>query len=142
MFETNPGIYLSFGAADDGNICGCGLYMPSSRQMKALRPRFGSEYEALDRILHARDFRKHWNGLSGERYKRFPKEYKDGAPGSEYLRRKQFFIGKTPTREDVLQADFMERTVDALEAAVPFLTWTRQAVGVYRKPKPHDEELD
>lgn len=141
MFESNPGIYLSFGANEDDNICGCGLYMPSSRQVKELRPRFGTEHETLRRILHNRTFRKHWTGLSGDRYQRFPKDFDETAPGAEYLWHKQFFIGRTPTREDILQPDFIERTVKAMAAAVPFLTWTRGAVGIYRKPKPRHEEL-
>lgn len=142
MFESNPGIYLSFGANEDDNLCGCGLYMPSSRQFKELRPRFGTEHAALRRILQNKAFRRHWSGLSGDRYKRFPKDFDETAPGSEYLWQKQFFIGRTPSREDVLQPDFIERTVEAMAAAVPFLTWTRNAAGVYRKPKPRHEELD
>lgn len=142
MFESNPGIYLSFGAQEEDNVCGCGLYMPSSRQVKELRPRFGSEHEALHRILHAKAFRRYWNGLSGDRYKRFPKEFDEAAPGSKYLWHKQFFLSRTPTREDVLQPDFIERTVEATAAAVPFLTWARQAVGLYRKPKPRYDEID
>ena len=141
MFESNPGIYLSFGANEDDNVYGCGLYMPSSRQVKELRPHFGTERETLHRILHNRTFRKHWTGLSGDRYKRFPKDFDETAPGSEYLWQKQFFISRTPTRADVLQPEFIERTVEAMAAAVPFLTWTREAVGIYRKSKPRHEEL-
>ena len=142
MFESNPGIYLSFGATDEDNICGCGLYMPSSRQLKELRPRFGSDHQTLQRILTAKNFRKYWTGLSGDRYKRFPKEFEEGAPGSDYLWHKQFFLSRRPTREEVLQPDFIETTVDAVAAAIPFLTWTRNAVGIYRKPRPRHTELD
>lgn len=141
MFESNPGIYLSFGANQEDNVCGCGLYMPSSRQLKELRPRFGTEHETLRRILNNKTFRRHWTGLSGDRYKRFPKDFDETAPGAEYLWHKQFFIGSTPTREDVLQPGFTERTVESMAAAVPFLTWTRNAVGIYRKPKPRHEEM-
>lgn len=141
-FESNPGIYLSLGGKDDGNICGCGLYMPSSRQMKELRPRFGSDHERLRSILTAKNFRKHWTGLSGERYKRFPKDFAEESPGSEYLWQKQFFLSRTSSRDDVMQPGFIEETVDAVVAAVPFLTWTREAVGTYRKPRPGHADFD
>ncbi len=142
MFESNPGIYLSLGADEKDNICGCGLYMPSSRQVKELRPRFGTEHGALRRILGNKTFLKHWTGLSGDRYKRLPRDFEEPAPGSEYLWHKQFFLRRNPSREDVLQPDFIERTADAMAAAVPFLAWTRDAVGIYRKPRPQHVDFD
>ena len=142
MFESNPGIYLSFGAGDQDNICACGLYMPSSRQIKELRPRFGIEHKRLKRILGSKDLRRYWTGLSGDLYKRFPKEFEESAPGSEFLWHKQFFLSRTSTREEVLRPDFIAETVDAITAAIPFLTWARDAVGIYRKPRPRHAELD
>ena len=142
MFESNPGIYLSFGADENDNLCGCGLYQPSSRQTKELRPRFGSDHETLHRLLTAKDFRKYWTGLGGDRYKRFPKDFEENSPGSEYLWHKQFFLRKTLSRDDALQPGFMEETVEAMAAAIPFLMWTRKAVGIYRKPRPRHADFD
>ena len=139
-FESNPGLYLSVGAKPEDNVYGCGLYMPSGRQIRELRPRFGSDGEALKKILSARAFKKHWAGLTGERYKRFPKEFDENAAGAEYLWHKQFFLGRTVTRDDALDPEFFPRTVEAMAAAVPFLAWTRQAVGLYRKPKIFHED--
>ncbi len=135
MFETNPGLYVSLGATPEHNLRGCGLYMPSARQMKELRPRFATEAETLDRLLQADGLHTHWNGLSGGRYKRFPKDFDENAPGAAYLWHKQFFLSKPLTREDILHPEFIAHTVEAFAAAVPFLAWTRQAVGTYRKPK-------
>ena len=42
MFEMNPGIYLSFGAKPEDNVIGCGLYMPSARQIRQLRAQFAA----------------------------------------------------------------------------------------------------
>jgi uncharacterized protein (DUF2461 family) len=134
MFETNPGVYLSVGAGADDNILGCGLYMPSSRQIKALRPAFVTDFARVDAILKARDVKKHWDGLKGDRYVRFPKEFEEGVAGSEYLWHKQWLLSKHVSREEMMAPGFIDAAVKAFKAAVPFLTWTRETVGVYKKP--------
>ena len=134
MFEMNPGIYLSFGAGPDDNVIACGIYMPSGRQLKELRMRCSSESGTLRGILEEDLLRQQWGGLSGERYKRFPKGFDENAPGSEYLWHKQFFLRKQLSRRQVCSSGFIDDTVHAMVAALPFLTWTRNAVGIYRKP--------
>ena len=134
MFEMNPGIYLSFGAKAEDNILGCGIYMPSARQLRELRPKLCSDFQTIDRLLRSSSLAKHWNGLAGEKYTRFPKDYDPEVDSAKYLWHKQFFLSKHLTQEDVLQTDFIDTTVASLKAAVPFLNWTRQAVGLYRRP--------
>ena len=134
MFESNPGIYLSFGATEEDTVIGFGIYMPSSRQTKSLRPVFYIEHEQLDQLLSARPLLKHWKGLTGERYRRFPKEYDEHAPGAEFLWYKHFFMARHLSREEVCRPRFFNSVVAGFEAAVPLLTWTRRVVGVYRPP--------
>lgn len=134
MFESNPGSYISLGAAASDNVYGCGMYMPSARQVRELRPRLCAELASFEPSLLSAEMKKYWNGLSGDKYQRFPKDFDENAPAAKYLWYKQFFIGKDLTRDDVIQPDFIERTVDAFRAAAPFLTWTRRAVGIYRRP--------
>ena len=142
MFETNAGIYVSVGAKADDNVVGCGLYMPSSRQMKLLRPACLADHARLKGILAERKLKQAWGGLSGGRFTRFPKDFDEAAPGAEYLWYKQFFLGKDLSREDVMAADFIAKTTAALRAAVPFVQWIRNTVGVYKKPRVQDPECD
>ena len=86
-------------------------------------------------ILEQEELRRYWTGLSGERYKRYPKDFDESAPGGEYLWHRQFFLGKQLGRAEISRPAFIGDTVQAMVAALPFLHWTRAAVGVYRKPK-------
>jgi len=133
MFEMNPGIYFSVGAATDDNVCGVGLYMPSSRQMKLLRPRVNVETASLEAVLDSAGVKQLWGGLAGERFKRFPKQCDQTAPGAEYLWQKQFFLSQTMDRAQMMAEGFAGQVVDDLRVAAPFLQWVRQTVGVYRK---------
>ena len=138
MFEMNPGIYLSFGAKAEDDVIGCGLYMPSSRQFKELRPKLCADFQTLSACLENKRLNRYWAGLVGDRHKRFPKGFDENDRSAKYLRHKQFFLGKDLTREDVLRSDFIETTSAAMKAAVPFLQWTREAVGIYRAEPRRD----
>lgn len=134
MFEMNPGIYLSLGSLPEDNVYGCGIYMPTSRQLRALRPRLYADLESFESVLCSAAMRKHWSGLAGERYKRFPKDCDIDGAAAQYAWHKQFFVGKDLSRDEVIHPGFISRVVAAFKAAAPFLTWTRQAVGVYQRP--------
>ena len=126
MFETNPGIYLSLGASPDDSVYGCGMYMPSARQMRELRPKLCADFASFEAIMRSAGMKKHWNGLIGDTYQRFPKEFDQESPAAQYLWHKQFFIGKGLTRENVLRSDFIDETVAAFKAASPFLSLDSQ----------------
>ena len=134
MFEMNPGVYLSFGAKPEDNVVGCGLYMPSARQIRELRIRFATQTHELRSILQRKSLQAHWGGLSGDRYKRYPKDCDEDGPGSEFFWHKQFYLGKQFSREEICKSSFIHDTVQSLVVGLPFLTWTRNAVGLYRKP--------
>ena len=142
MFESNPGFYVSLGADAEDNVIGCGLYMPSARQFRELRPRLALDPPELREILDEQALKAHWAGLSSEHFTRFPRGFDDAAPGAHYLRHRNWLLSKTLTRKAVAGPSFIEDTVEAFAAALPFLAWTRTAVGVYRKAKAGEELVD
>ena len=72
MFETNPGIYLSLGAAPEDNVYACGMYMPSARQIRELRPKLCAEFASFEAITRSAGMKKHWNGLIGGQISALP----------------------------------------------------------------------
>ncbi len=142
MFETNPGIYISIGASPDDNVIGCGLYMPSARQFRELRPRLAMDPPELRALLAESDLQKHWAGLGGDRFSRFPRGFDQATPGAEYLWQKQWLLSKSLKRTAVTKASFLTETTEAFAAALPFIAWTRKAVGVYKKPKQGEDLSD
>ncbi len=129
MYEMNPGIYFSVGAEE--NILGAGLYMPSSRQIKLLRAWIMKHPEQARELFEDKKFKKMWEGLAGDRYKRFPKDYDPEASGAEYLWFKQFYVAKKFRPADVVKKDFCPNMFTALKACSPFLNQTRHIVGKY-----------
>lgn len=62
-FEWNPGLYFSFGLAEDENVMGVGLYMTSSRQISLLRDALANAPDESLSILEDRRLTKRWGKL-------------------------------------------------------------------------------
>jgi uncharacterized protein (TIGR02453 family) len=129
IYEMNPGIYFSVGAQE--NILASGLYMPSGRQLKLLRAWIMNHPESAQEIIRNKKLIKNWGGLAGEKYKRFPKEYDQAAPGAEYLWFKQFYVAQDLRRSDIIKKDFTKKLFADLKVTAPFLNNTRDIVGKY-----------
>lgn len=133
LFEWNPGLHIQFGAEKDDNFAGLGLYMVSSRQLSRLRRALVDDFEEIDGLLRAPKLKKAWGDLMGDKYKRFPKGFDPEDPHSKYLWYKQFFLGKTMTRKDVLQKSLAQKLAKDFKVAMPFFKWVRETVGVYQR---------
>jgi len=133
LFEWNPGIYLQLGADVDENFLGLGLYMISSRQTSLLRNALVEDFESIDTILTDKKLKKTWGGLKGDTYKRFPKGFDPNGEAAKYLKYKQFYLGRSYSRSEVLSSKFTANVIRDLGVAMEFFTWIRKAVGVYRK---------
>lgn len=131
LFEWNPGIHIQFGAGKEDNFVGLGLYMVSSRQLSLLRQKLVDDFEEIDSLLNDSKLKKRWGGILGDKYKRFPKGFNAEDPRTTYLWNKQFYLGQTLTRKQVLDPKFSRQVVKDLKLAMPFFSWVREAVGVY-----------
>jgi uncharacterized protein (TIGR02453 family) len=135
LFEWNPGYHIQLGASDEDNFYGTGLYMISSRQLKLMRRKITDHFEEFDAIMNNKKFKKTFGGLTGDKYKRFPKDFDENDPAALYLWHKQFYVGKEFTRKEALDKKFFHRLGDDLALTVPFFQWVRNAVGKYQKNK-------
>lgn len=128
-FEWNPGIYLTMGS--EKCFMGHGLYRPSSRQMKLLRPAIMKSSDQFTRIVKNKKFTETWGELSGEKFIRFPKEYEPEKKGAEYLWHKRLYFEKVLTRKTVLDRNFAETVIHDFRLAAPYIGWIRETVGIY-----------
>ena len=133
LFEWNPAIHIQFGANNDDNHYGVGLYMVSSRQMKCMRQALTEDFEGIKRILNNKAFKKTWGGFIGETYKRFPKGYDPEDKRNQYLWHKQFYVSKNLNRTQVKDKGLEKAIIKDLKTALPFFNWLRDAVGTYTK---------
>ncbi len=133
LFEWNPGIYFQLGAGADENFFGLGLYMTSSRQVSLLRNALVEDFDRINQILTDKKLKKAWGGLKGDTYKRFPKGFNPESESAKYLKHKQFYLGRSYSRKEVLNPKFGPQLVKDLGTAIEFFNWVRGAVGTYRK---------
>lgn len=133
MFEHNPGIYISIGQTSDDCVLGIGLYMVSGRQTSLLRHGLVDDFDEVDSILSSKKFKKSWAGLSGEKYKRFPKGFDENSPAAEYLMHRQFFLGQNLSRSLICSKKFESKICADIESALPALKWVRKTVGTYSR---------
>ncbi len=142
MFEWNPGLYFQLGDEKEDNVMGIGLYGPSSRQVKRLRLAFVEDCATLDKILKNPKLKKYWGGLAEEKYKRFPKGFREDHPSAKYLWYKQFFLRRSFSRKEVVSRDFVDTVLKSFEAGLPLFAWIRNAVGVYDRREAEQERRD
>lgn len=142
IFEWNPGLFMQLGDEKPDNMIGVGLYGPTSRQTKRLRQALVNDYKTLDKILANKKLKKYWGSLADEKYKRFPKDFSPEDPAAKYLWYKQLFLRRRFTRKEVLSPGFADTVMNSFEAAVPFLQWVREAVGVFDKREYERERED
>lgn len=69
----------------------------------------------------------------GDVYKRFPKGLNPESPSAQYLKYKQFYLGRAFTRKEVMAASFPSQIVKDLGISLEFFKWIRDQIGVYRK---------
>ncbi len=129
MYEWNPGMYLTLGS--EKCFMGHGLYRPSSRQMKLLRPALMKNADQFSRIVKNKKFNETWGELSGEKFIRFPKDFEPEKKGAEYLWHKRFYFEKDLSRKCVLDRNFTEAVIQDFRLAAPYIGWVRETVGIY-----------
>src|SRR5690606_34592734 len=96
-----------------------GAWFPPSAELKALRQEIDYNYDELEGLLNASDFKKYFNGLEGEQLKTTPKGYTADQRGIEHLRRKSFNFSHKLTDKQVLSPDFLEHTLAVINAMKP-----------------------
>jgi uncharacterized protein (TIGR02453 family) len=141
-FESNPGLFMQLGDEKEDNVIGVGLYMPSSRQIRRLRAALQEDHASIRRILADRKLKKYWGELAEEKYKRFPKDLNPEHPAADLLMYKQFHFTRHFTRKEVTAKDFPDTVMRAFEAALPFLGWLRENIGVYDRKEWERQRAD
>lgn len=114
----NPGFYLHISPDNQSFLAG-GVWMPPAPELKAIRQEIDYNYDELQTLLKAPDFRKYFNGLEGDKLKTTPKGYHSDHPAIDLLRHKSwnascFFNDATVTSEQ-----FYEECLAAMRAVKP-----------------------
>ncbi|WP_161890786.1 DUF2461 domain-containing protein [Pontibacter russatus] len=113
-----PGYYLHLAGGDKSFVAG-GLWMPPAEQLKAVRQEIDYNLDGFREIVEAPAFRERFGELQGEQLKTTPKGYDKENPAIQYLRYKSWNAVMPLPDAVVLQDDFLQVAVAAMQALKP-----------------------
>jgi uncharacterized protein (TIGR02453 family) len=114
-FERNPSLFFMINPEDkdDTVLVAGGLYMPSSRQLKAIRQMIGGSpqfVEALEKLFDAKPFKKVFKGgFSDEQIaSRVPRGFDPHHPRIEWIKLQGFYVWRSYSLKLFSSAAFFE----------------------------------
>jgi uncharacterized protein (TIGR02453 family) len=118
--STRQGYYIHIQPHDQSMIAG-GLYMPSPEQLARFRMAIDRDAGPFKAVLQAKEFKKYFGTLEGEKVKTTPKGYSREHPELDLLRFKQVVVIHRLPDEAVLSSEFGAHTISVFQAMKPFL---------------------
>jgi uncharacterized protein (TIGR02453 family) len=120
--STRQGYYIHLQPHEQSMIAG-GLYMPSPEQLARFRMAVDRDAAPFQAILQAKEFKKYFGVLEGEKVKTAPKGYPREHPEIELLRFKQVVVIHRLPDEAVLSPKLVTHTIEVFKALKPFLDY-------------------
>lgn len=113
-FDHNPNLYFIIQANEEDReyfILAGGLYMPSSRQLRALREAVAKDARPFETLFRSQAFRARFpGGFSLERSStRVPRGFDPAHPKMEWIRLQAFFVWRSYTLKEVGAPDFARK---------------------------------
>jgi len=115
--HTRAGYYIHI--EPGASMLAGGAYGPESTWLKAIRQEIAYNLEEFKGILDAKDFKKYFGEMEGEKLKKTPKDYAADHPGIELLKHKSFLATHKPADKQVTTVDFLEHCVQVFKALNP-----------------------
>lgn len=129
-----PGYYLQVGQGDFAEDSACsmggGFYMPSSKQLAAIRQEIFYCTDEFKAILHSPGYRRFYGGefFTTKKLTRPPKGYPADWPDIELLKYRDYFSRYAVPADRVLSGTFFDEAVEALRACVPLVAFILRAI--------------
>ncbi len=123
-----PGAGYYFHLDPKGSFFACGVWMPETSVLQAIRQEIDYNLADFESILSRPSFKKWFSGVEGEKLSRPPKGYEAENPAIEFIKRKSFIVS-TPLSEKVLLTKKLAVTLGTLTLeAKPFADFLNQAL--------------
>jgi uncharacterized protein (TIGR02453 family) len=107
---------------------GGGIYMPGSDQLKGIRRAIVQHSDEFLSILNDRRFKKQFGKLEGNRLQRVPKGYDETHLLADWLKLKQFFVGKSLAESSCYKTSLVETIAAVCKDAAPLVRFLNRAV--------------
>ena len=110
------------------SFLGGGLYMPDPRQLARFRSAIDRDASRFKATVNAKEFKRQFGMLSGEKLKTAPQGYSQDHPEIEILRLKQILAGRQWPDAVVLSSRFPSQVVASARALKPLLDYLNEDV--------------
>ncbi len=138
-FENNPSLFFLIQADDDDGdniLVAGGLYMPSSRQTRALRLALARDTSAYEKLFRSPKFKARFgHGFCREKVSsRIPRGFDPSHPKIEWIKLQAFFVWRSYSMREYTRPDFPKLVSEdwmqilklnrLIEKSVGFSTWS------------------
>ncbi len=107
---------------------GGGIYMPDAIQLKGIRRMIAAHPEEFLSIVNDVRFKRRFGKMEGERLQRIPKGFDESHRMAEWLKFKQFFVGKSLAESTCFKPSLVDTIARICENAAPFVRFLNNAV--------------
>jgi len=125
---SSPGYYFHIQPGGQSFLAG-GKHMPESSELLAMRRAVADRTDEFLKIIGARNFKKLFGEMHGEKLKTAPKGFPADHPAIEYLKLKSFTVSHMVDDDKMLTApDFPSYLVNTCKEMKPFIDFLRKAL--------------
>ncbi len=110
------------------NFLGAGVWMPEAPELKKIRQEIDYNLKDFKKIIEAKNFKKLFGELEGEKMKTLPKDYDASNPAIEILKHKSFLFGCDLVDKEVLSPAFLKKAVSIFKELTPFILFMNRAM--------------
>ena len=139
--EKNQGAGFYLQIAPSEFLIGGGLYHTESEDLAAIRHHIATHHRRLAAILNAREFRRLFQGLSGEQLARVPRGFPPDHAAADLLRRKQFLAARRLPPDMVTTPEFGRVVLETFRALHPLLQFLNEPIVQKRNAKQRRDAL-
>jgi uncharacterized protein (TIGR02453 family) len=107
---------------------GGGIYIPDGDQLKKIRKAISARGKEFLSIVTNERFKKLFYPLEWARLQRIPKGYDEDDPMAEWLKFKQFFVGRSWPESKCYRARFADEASQIFEATTPLVRFLNSSL--------------
>jgi uncharacterized protein (TIGR02453 family) len=122
--HEGAGVY--FHVAPESVWIGGGLYAPQTPQLHAVREHVAVNVKRLRAIVESAAFKRTVGSLEGERLQRVPRGFPQDHPAAEYLKYRQFLVGRELPGSFATSPSFYSTLIAVFRRVVPFVRFLNE----------------
>jgi uncharacterized protein (TIGR02453 family) len=108
-----------FSIKPGASFLACGFFAPEAADLKRIRMDILYDHETWERLLHAKNLRRNFGALEGDRLKTAPRGFPKDHAAIDLLRRTQFLLRHPLTDKEVLAPNFVDEVSTIFKSVRP-----------------------